>query len=150
MRKEYFLLLFILLSDSATASGEREYHEAFYGKVIKFAERNRFHLDNIPLEIRNRCYLAVIIRTSVVADGTPMQTEVIESSGVPRLDKYFQYVINQAAPFPKLDQYMSPGIEAITLESLFLLDVRYYDEARRSTGPCSEFQTRRLLGEYSI
>jgi hypothetical protein len=76
--------------------------------------------------------------------------QVIESSGVPRLDKYFQYIINQSVPFAKLGEYISPARDAIALESLFLLDLRMYDKARRSHGPCSEMKARRLLGEYSI
>jgi hypothetical protein len=150
MRQKFLFLLVMLLSNYTVAAGEREYHDLFYSKAHNFAERNRFHIANLPLDVRNRCYLAVKIRTTVLASGNPTQTEVIESSGFPQLDKYFQYVINQAAPYPSLDRYITPDTDVIALESLFVLDLRYFDEARRSSGPCSEFKMRRLLGEYSI
>jgi hypothetical protein len=140
----------MLMSQSTLAAGEQAYHKVFYQKAQKFAELNRFHMNNLPLSLRNQCYLAATIKTSVSADGKPVLTEVIQSSGVPRLDEYFQYVIRQAAPYPRLDEFISPSTDSVALESIFILDLRHYDESRRSGGPCSEFQSRRLLGEYTI
>jgi len=52
------------------------------------------------------------------------------------VDRYYTYVIEQAAPYQPLSSLFSDGRESITMDAEFVLDARLYNDSQRSKRPC--------------
>jgi len=67
---------------------------------------------------------------------------IMKSSSVPVVDRYFRYVIEQAAPFQPLANHYDPVPEEITVTQEFRLDAGLWKDGISSTRPCDELKPR--------
>jgi len=108
------------------------YRAQFSNKVHKFAMRNRFHIGNINRDKFSNCYLAVKVDTTISANGKVKKVVVKKSSTVPMVDKYFKFVIEQAAPFKPLKGYFGSGVKQLVVSEDFKLDLNQQYKKRSS------------------
>ena len=108
------------------------YKRHFAEKAYKFGNRNRFNIGNINRDKYSNCYMQVGIQVTVAADGAIKNLSVKYPSPVPMIDKYFSYIVNQAAPFDKLKKYFSDELNELTFVENFRLKVNLYEKSKVS------------------
>jgi hypothetical protein len=117
------------------------YQEEFEKEVAEFANLNRlrsgFHRD-----VQADCYIPMIIATTILSDGSVQDVSIVKSSSVPTIDRYFRYIIEEAAPFQPLANHYDPVPEKITVTQEFRLDIRLWSDGISSTRPCDELDPR--------
>jgi hypothetical protein len=118
------------------------YERDFVGEVMKFANLNRLNLSRLHRDIHADCYIPVTISTVISQDGAVERISIEKSSTVPVVDRYFRYVIEQAAPYAPLGRYFDPAPEEVIITHEFRLDVRLWSDGIRSTHPCQELRPR--------
>ncbi len=134
-------LLMLALTRSAY-SDPQSYQQEFTNEVAEFANQNRLHTERLHRDVHADCYIPVIIATVILSDGSVKNISIVKSSSVPIVDKYFRYVIEQAAPFQPLSNHYDPVPDEITLTQEFRLDVRLWSDGVSSTGPCDKLEPR--------
>jgi hypothetical protein len=132
------LLLALTVS---TSSDPLTYQQEFTREVVKFASLNRLR-DGIHRDVHADCYIPVTIATIILGDGSVKEVSIVKTSTVPKVDRYFRYVIEQAAPFQPLANHYDPVPAEVTITQEFRLDVRLWSDGIRSTRPCDELQPR--------
>jgi hypothetical protein len=141
IRRLFFTGLVVVLTGSAF-SDPLAYRQEFTRDVMEFANLNRLHSGRLHKDVHADCYIPVIIATIILSDGSVKDVSVVKSSSVPVVDKYFRYVIEQAAPYQPLTNHYDPVPEEITITEEFRLDVRLWSDGIRSTRPCDELKAR--------
>ncbi len=125
------------------------YQGTFMAEVIAFANLNRLDLSRLHRDVHANCYIPVTVATVIRRDGSVKDAFIVKSSTVPVVDRYFLYVINQAAPYRPLANDYDPALEEITLTQEFKLDVQLWGHGVRSTRPCEELEPREVESEQT-
>ena len=118
------------------------YQQQFMEKVAEFANLNRLNIARLHRDVHTNCYIPVTVATVIRGDGNVKDAFIVKSSTVPVVDRYFLYVIQQAAPYPPLADAYDPNTEEITITQEFRLDVQLWGRGIRSTRPCAELKPR--------
>ena len=116
------------------------YQQEFEKEVVEFANQNRLQIERLHRDMHADCYISVTIATTVLSDGSVKDIGLVKSSSVPIVDKYFRYVIEQAAPFQPLANHFDPVPEEIMITQDFRLDVSLWRDGIRSMRPCEELK----------
>lgn len=139
IRRALLPCFFLALSWPAL-SDSLSYEQAFTSKVIKFANHNRLNRDRLHKDVHHNCYILVTIDTVIRRDGSVKSVSVVNSSSVPVVDRYFQYVIEQAAPFQALANHYDPVPEEIIVTHEFRLDVMLWSQGVSATRECDKLK----------
>ena len=131
----FAVCLLLIVAEPAVAEPQT-YEDAFMQQVVRFASLNRLKIERLNRDVHADCYIPLTVATTVRSDGTVDEVAVVESSTVPVVDRYFRYVIEQAAPYPPLAGYYDPAPEQITITREFRLDVRLWTDGTSSSRPC--------------
>ena len=126
------------------------YEEEFVTEVIEFANLNRLNLSRLNRDVHANCYIPVTISTVVLKDGSVKEISIVKSSTVPVVDRYFRYIIEQAAPYAPLEKHMDPAPDEVTITHEFRLDVRLWSDGISSTNPCQELEPRKESRESAL
>lgn len=116
------------------------YQQEFEKEVVEFANQNRLQIERLHRDVHADCYISVTIATTVLSDGSVKDIGLVKSSSVPIVDKYFRYVIEQAAPFQPLANHFDPVPAEIMITQDFRLDVSLWRDGIRSMRPCEELK----------
>lgn len=116
------------------------YQQEFEKEVVEFANQNRIQIERLHRDVHANCYISLTIATTILSDGSVKDISLVASSSVPIVDKYFRYVIEQAAPFQRLSDHFDPVPEEITVTQDFRLDVSLWREGIRSVRPCEKLK----------
>jgi hypothetical protein len=146
LRKLFLASLVLALTGSAF-SDPLMYQEAFEREVAQFANLNRLR-SGIHRDERADCYISLIIATIILSDGSVKDVSVVKSSSFPNVDRYFRYVIEEAAPFQPLANHYDPVPEEVTVTQEFRLDIRLWSDGISSTRPCDELDLRSSLADH--
>ena len=140
-RIEAFLFASLMLALMASADSDPlTYQQEFMDKVTQFANLNRLRIEQLNRDVHADCYIPVTVATTILADGSVEDIRIVESSSVPIVDRYFRYVIEQAAPFQPLANHYDPVPEEITVTQEFRLDVRLWSDGISSTRACDKLE----------
>jgi TonB family protein len=126
--------------DGAPESDAAQYEREFAREVSRFANLNRIHLSRLNRDVHANCYILITVATTINRDGTVGEISIVESSSVPVVDRYYRYVIEQAAPYPPLEDYFEPVPQETTVTSTFKLDTRLWGSGLRSTRECDKLE----------
>jgi len=116
------------------------YQQEFTKEVVEFANLNRLNIARLNREVHADCYIPVTIATVIIRDGSVKAVSIVKSSSVPVVDRYFRYIIEQAAPYQPLANHYDPAPEEITVTHEFRLDVRLWSDGISSTRACDELK----------
>jgi hypothetical protein len=139
---KFFLAGLVLALTGPAFSDPLAYQQAFTKEVAEFANLNRLDIGRLHRDVHADCYIPVTIATIIRDDGSVKDISIVKSSSVPIVDKYFRYVIEQAAPFQPLANHYDPVPEEITVTQEFRIDVRLWSDGVSSTRPCDELEPR--------
>lgn len=123
------------------------YEQAFVDEVTEFANLNRLSIARLNRDVHANCYIPVTIATVILRDGSVKDVSIVKSSTVPVVDRYFLFVIEQAAPYEPLANHYDPAPEEVTITRQFKLDVQLWGQGIRSSRPCEELKPGRQLVE---
>jgi hypothetical protein len=146
MSKEVRRLIFAGLALALTGPASSDpltYEQEFTKEVVEFANLNRLHIGRLHRDVHADCYIPVIIATIILSDGSVKDVSIVKSSSVPVVDRYFSYVIEQAAPFQPLANHYDPVPEEITVTQEFRLDAKLWSDGIGSTRPCDKLKPSR-------
>lgn len=132
----------VLAWAGATFPDPLTYQQAFTKEVAEFANLNRLQIARLNRDVHADCYISVTLATVILSDGSVKDVSIVESSSVPVVDKYFRYIIEQAAPYQPLANHYDPVPEEITVTQEFRLDVRLWSDGIASTRPCDRLEPR--------
>lgn len=118
------------------------YERQFMEEILEFANLNRLNIARLHRDIHANCFIPVTVATVIQSDGSVKDAFIVKSSTVPVVDRYFLYVIRQAAPYEPLANHYDPAPEEITITQEFKLDVQLWGHGIRSTRPCEELKPR--------
>ena len=136
-----FLLASLVLTWTGPAySDALTYQQEFTKEVAEFANLNRLRIARLNRDVHADCYIPVTLATVILSDGSVKDVSIVKSSSVPVVDKYFRYVIEQAAPYQPLANHYDPVPEEITVTQEFRLDVRLWSDGIGSTRPCERLE----------
>jgi hypothetical protein len=141
MRRFFSASLVLALTGSAF-SDPLIYQRAFTQEVYEFANLNRLNISRLHRDVHADCFILVTIATVILSDGSVKGVSVVKSSSVPVVDRYFRYIIEQAAPFQPLANHYDPIPEEITVTQEFRLDVMLWTDGISATRPCDELEPR--------
>ena len=142
----FFSSLVLALSGSASSDPLTYQHE-FAKEVAQFADLNRIQISRLNRDVHADCYISVTVATTILEDGSVKDVSVVKSSSVPVVDRYYRFIIEQAAPYQPLANYYDPVPKEITITQEFRLDVRLWSDGVRSTRPCDELKPRDSLSD---
>ena len=138
---QQFVTIALLLSAVLSAhSDELTYEQEFVREVTEFANHSRLSITRLNRDIHANCYIAVTVGTIIRSDGSLKDAFIVESSTVPVVDRYFLYVIQQAAPYLPLADHYESVPEAITITREFRLDAQLWGQGTPSTRPCERLE----------
>lgn len=142
MRAAFKAITITLLfaSASSTYPDALTYEQQFVGEVREFANLNRLNIARLHRDIHANCYITVTVATVIRSDGSVKGAFIVESSTVPVVDKYFLYVIQQAAPYEPLAGHYEPAPLEVTITREFRLDVQLWGQGVASTRPCERLE----------
>ena len=118
------------------------FEQEFAEVVVEFANLNRLNIARLHRDVHANCYIPVTIATIILSDGSVKDVSIVKSSTVPVVDRYFLYVIEQAAPYQPLANHYDPAPEEITITQEYKLDTQLWGNGVRSTRPCEELKPR--------
>jgi hypothetical protein len=144
IRRFFFASLVLALTGSAYSDPLTYQHE-FTKEVLEFANLNRLNMARLHRDVHADCYIPVIIATIILSDGSVKNVSIVKSSSVPVVDRYFRYIIEQAAPFQPLANHYDAVPEEITVTQEFRLDARLWSDGISSTRACDELKPRGSL-----
>jgi len=139
--RRFFSASLVLALTGSAFSDPLTYQQEFTKEVAEFANLNRLR-DGIHRDVHADCYIPVIIATIILTDGSINDVSIVKSSSVPVVDRYFRYIIEQAAPFQPLANHYDPVPAEITVTQEFRLDIRLWSDGISSTRPCDELKPR--------
>jgi hypothetical protein len=116
------------------------YEREFVREVVEFANHNRLNLARLHRDVHANCYIPVTVGTVIRSDGSVRDVFIAKSSTVPVVDRYFLWVVRQAAPFQPLAKHFEPVPEEITVTHEHRLDAQLWGNGIRSTRPCEELK----------
>ncbi len=145
-----FLAGLVLALTGPALSDPLAYEQEFTKEVTEFADLNRLSIGRLHRDVHADCYIPVTIATIILGDGSVKDVSIVKSSSVPIVDKYFRYVIEQAAPFQPLANHYDPVPEEITVTQEFKLDARLWSDGLSSTRPCDELEPRSSKPDQEI
>ena len=134
-----------LIEESLSDAGDSDhgqYQQQFAREVQEFASLNRMHISNLHRDVHANCYIPITVATTIGSDGTVKDISIVESSSVPVVDRYYRFVIEQAAPYPTLAEFFDPVPPEITVTSTFKLDASLWTSGVRSTRECDKLEPR--------
>ena len=137
----FTIALLLGLGDIAYSDPLTYQHE-FAEEVIEFANLNRLNIARLHRDVHANCYIPVTIATVILSDGSVKNISIVKSSTVPVVDRYFLFVIEQAAPYQPLANHYDPVPEKITITQEFKLDAQLWGQGVRSARPCEELKPR--------
>ena len=132
----------LLLMAALVRSDELTYEQVFAKEVTEFANHNRLSIARLNRDVHADCYIPVTVAAIILADGSLKDVVIVDSSSVPVVDRYFHFVIQQAAPYPPLADYFDPVPDEIAITHEFRLDVRLWSDGISSTRPCEKLKPR--------
>lgn len=135
-------MLLVLVLIGPAHGDSMTYEEDFVSEVIEFANLNRLNLSRLHRDIHADCFIPVTISTVIAQDGSVKGISIEKSSTVPVVDRYFHYIIEQAAPYAPLGRHYDPAPEEVTITHEFRLDARLWSDGIHSTRPCQELKPR--------
>jgi hypothetical protein len=138
--KTFFLMNLMFVAGIAARADLLTYQQEFEKEVVEFANQNRLQIERLHRDVHADCYISVTIATTVLSDGSVKDIGLVKSSSVPIVDKYFRYVIEQAAPFQPLANHFDPVPAEIMITQDFRLDVSLWRDGIRSMRPCEELK----------
>ncbi len=118
------------------------YQQEFVEDVFKFGNLNRLNLARLHRDVHANCYIPVTIATIILSDGSVKDVSIVKSSTVPVVDRYFLYIIEQAAPYQPLANHYDPAPDEVTITHEFKLDAQLWGHGIRSTRQCEELKPR--------
>ncbi len=139
--RRFFSASLVLALTGSAFSDPLTYQQEFMKEVVEFANLNRLR-SGIHTDVHADCYIPVIIATTILSDGSVKDVSIVKSSSVPIVDRYFHYIIEQAAPYQPLTNHYDPVPEEITVTQEFRLDIRLWSDGISSTRPCDELKPR--------
>jgi len=139
--RRFFSASLVLALTGSAFSDPLTYQQEFTKEVAEFANLNRLR-DGIHRDVHADCYIPVIIATIILTDGSINDVSIVKSSSVPVVDRYFRYIIEQAAPFQPLANHYDPVPAEITVTQEFRLDISLWSDGISSTRPCDELKPR--------
>ena len=139
--RRFFSASLVLALTGSAFSDPLTYQQEFTKEVAEFANLNRLR-NGIHRDVHADCYIPVIIATIILSDGSINDVSIVKSSSVPVVDRYFRYIIEQAAPFQPLANHYDPVPAEITVTQEFRLDIRLWSDGISSTRPCDELKPR--------
>ena len=139
---QLLLAVIVLTFSDFAAPDEESYEREFVREVIEFANLNRLSLARLNRDVHADCYILITVATTIASDGSVKDISIVESSSVPVVDRYYRFVIEQAAPYQPLTDYFDPVPEEITVTRDFRLDVRLWSDGIRSTRECDKLEPR--------
>ena len=143
--RQFLFASFWLALAGAVYSGSLTYQQEFTEEVAEFANLNRLSIARLHRDVHADCYIPVTIATIILSDGSVKDISVVKSSSVPVVDRYFRYVIEQAAPFQPLANHYDPVPEEITVTQEFRVDTRLWNDGVSSTRQCDELKPRDVV-----
>ena len=146
IRSVFFAGLALALVGTAYADAQT-YEQEFMQEVYAFAKLNRMNIDRLHRDVHVDCYIPITIATIIRSDGTVKDISIVRSSSVPVVDRYFRYVIENAAPFHALDAHFDPVPEEITVTKEFRLYVESWGYSMDTTRACHELKPGDSLPE---
>lgn len=138
----FFTSVLVLALSASAHSDSLTYEHEFTEEVVEFANLNRMNITRLHRDVHADCYIPVTIATIILSNGSVKDVSIVKSSTVPVVDRYFLYVIEQAAPYQPLANHYDPAPEEITITQEFKLDVQLWGHGIRSTQPCEELKPR--------
>jgi hypothetical protein len=132
----------VLALTGSAFSDPLTYRQEFTKEVVEFANLNRLHIERLHRDVHADCYIPVTIATIILGDGSVKDVSIVKSSSVPIVDRYFRYIIEQAAPFQSLANHYDPVPEEITVTQEFRFDVKLSSDGTSTTRPCDELKPR--------
>ena len=139
--RRFFSASLVLALTGSAFSDPLTYQQEFMKEVVEFANLTRLR-SGIHRDVHADCYIPVMIATIILSDGSVKDVSIVKSSSVPTVDRYFRYIIEQAAPFQPLANHYDPVPEEITVTQEFRLDIRLWSDGISSTRPCDELKPR--------
>ena len=136
------VVLLVLASIGSAYADSVTYEEDFVDQVTKFANLNRLSISRLHRDIHADCYIPVTISTIILRDGSVKEVSIEKTSTVPVVDRYFRYIVEQAAPYSPLDRHFKAAPEEITITHEFRLDVRRWSDGMTSARPCQQLRPR--------
>ena len=140
--QNFFLVSLLLAVTRAVTADALTYQQAFEEEVTTFANLNRISIERLNRDVHANCYIPATLATTILSDGSVKDIVIVKSSSVPVVDRYFLYVIEQAAPFQPLANHYDPVPEEITITREFKVDARLSEDGISSTRPCDELKPR--------
>jgi TonB family protein len=138
----FFTTVLVLALPGSAYSDPLAYQQEFTEEVVEFADLNRLNIARLHRDVHANCYIPVTIATIILSDGSVKDVSIVKSSTVPVVDRYFLYVIKQAAPYQPLTNHYDPAPEEITITQEFKLDAQLWGHGIGSTRPCEELKPR--------
>ena len=132
----------LLVLSGVAYSDQAAYEREFEREVVEFANLNRMSIARLNRDVHADCYILVTVATTIDRDGSVKEVSIAESSSVPVVDRYYLYVIEQAAPYASLAKYFDPVPLEVTVTQTFRLDVRLWSDGIRSTRECDRLEPR--------
>ena len=140
--RRFFTAVLVLVLTGSAYPDPPTYQQEFTAEVIEFANLNRLDIGRLHRDVHANCYIPVTIATTILSDGSVKNASIVKSSTVPVVDRYFLYVIEQAAPYQPLVNHYDPAPEKITITQEFKVDVQLWGHGVRSIQPCEELKPR--------
>ena len=137
-----FVVLLVLASIGPAYADSVTYEDDFVDQVTKFANLNRLSISRLHRDIHADCYIPVTISTIILRDGSVKEISIEKTSTVPVVDRYFRYIVEQAAPYSPLGRHFDPAPDEVTITHEFRLDVRLWSDGITSTRPCQQLRPR--------
>lgn len=137
-----FAIVVVLVLPGSANSDPLTYQQEFRDEVIEFASLNRLNISRLHRDVHANCYIPVTLATIILHDGSLQDVSIVKSSTVPVVDRYFLYIIEQAAPYQPLANHYDPVPEQIKITQEFKLDVQLWGHGIRSTQRCEELKPR--------
>ncbi len=140
--RRFFSASLVLVLTGSAFSDPLTYQQEFTKEVAEFANLNRLNIERLHRDVHADCYIPVIIATIILSDGSIKDVSIVKSSSVPVVDRYFHYIIEQAAPYQPLTNHYDAVPEEITVTQEFRLDIRLWSDGISSTRACDELKPR--------
>lgn len=137
-----FITVLVLAPHGPVYSDPLTYQQKFVEEVVEFANLNRLNIARLNRDVHANCYIPVTVATIIRSDGSVRDVDIVKTSTVPVVDRYFLFVIKQAAPYLPLANDYDPVPDEITVIQEFRLDAQLWGHGVRSTRPCEELKPR--------
>lgn len=140
VRHRWLAAVLALAVHGTAAADVASYERAFVKDVAEFASHNRLHISRLHRDVHADCFIPVTVATVILEDGSVKDISIVFSSSVPVVDRYYRFVIEQAAPYPPLEDHFDPVPVEVTITHEFRMDVRLKSDGLRSDRPCERLQ----------